>query len=380
MSSSQNPLKPHFSLTFELLFNGYGWLCYDRGRDKDKGCYFRTMGPLNIEITNPVPWKPDLSYAELYCPDFDFADVAAGLPEVEAIIDALHHRSGDISAQEFYHAGVNVYVKGGIENSAANTLLGKKIATLVFLLEESLLLKLVAPSRWPRQFKPVSKESRAARCPAPQCDVVSFEYASHVPRTAAMEPAAKNNRDPELMYRKLAMVWSAPSLQELEHILATRCDSDCNFFLVVHKEPVNMCTTPRRVEGKPEPKRVWFRFRYLQMTFDHALLRNWVEIIARIIELALAGPDEYKRCLEAIFRIQHETGQGGVAWEQLMKHVLNLEHRIPDWRDQLARYERGEVIAGLSEDGLLARRMGPFYSQPSSFYNNCGYDPDPFIF
>ncbi|KAM6534161.1 hypothetical protein FALCPG4_007097 [Fusarium falciforme] len=378
MSSSQSPLKPHFSLALGLLKTGHQHeICYDRGRDEDKTCFFASPTFL-LRKNNPNKSRPHLSHYWFVSPDFDFADVAAGLPELEAIIDALHHSSDDILVTESDYARVDVWVEGGIERRAANNLLLKKITTLVMLLEESLLLKLVAPSRWPRQVRPLSKNVKAARDPGLQGDVVSSEYASHVPTMAAKDPAAKdtaakNNRDPELMVHKIAMIWSAPSLQELQRVLGPRGFSHCGFSLTVPEESMLTACNIDWWESKyrPEPSPIWFRFQYMQMTFEDALLRNWVEIIARIIELALAGPDEYKKCLEAIFRIQQ---QGGVAWEQLMKHVLNLEHRIPYWRDQLARYERGEVIAGLSENGLLPKRMGPFYSQPPRFFEGLG-DP-----
>jgi hypothetical protein len=38
-------------------------------------------------------------------------------------------------------------------------------------------------------------------------------------------------------------------------------------------------------------------FPHLHPTFDHSLFRNWTEVIARITELAQAGPEEYKKCL-----------------------------------------------------------------------------------
>ncbi|KAJ4317789.1 hypothetical protein N0V84_007151 [Fusarium piperis] len=103
----------------------------------------------------------------------------------------------------------------------------------------------------------------------------------------------------------------------------------------------------------PEKSRIWFHFNHLQITFIPKLLCIWVEVIARITELALANADDYKRCLEAIFRVQDSADQGGSAWEQLMEQVLNLGDRIPDWREQLTRYQQIELIGGLPEDGFL---------------------------
>ncbi|EEU40046.1 uncharacterized protein NECHADRAFT_75940 [Fusarium vanettenii 77-13-4] len=357
MSSSNSPLKPIFGLDLELLHNGFWLMHYDRGRNKHKTCWLKKDDDdLKIKLSEGVSlWR-----AQLRFPTFDSADVAAGLPEFEAIIDALHHRNGVIAVRKSCYTtlDVNVTVEGDNKIYATN-LFAKKIATLVMLLEKSLLVKLVAPYSWPRKVGLVSEMSKAAQGPWPQGDLFSSEYASHVPMMAAMEPATGNDRDLELMHRKLAMIWSAHSLRELECVLRQGC-LNCAFYL-------------RDIDNGGPWKLISGTFKYMQVTFDPALLRNWVEVIARITELALAGPDEYKRCLEAIFRIQYKTNKDGVLWEQLMKHILGLEHRIPDWRDQLARYEQGEVIAGVDPNGLLPKRMGPFYSQPPRGYF---YDSD----
>lgn len=340
---------------------------YDRGRNERKTCWLDKDSRLEKDSRGAgikLPEGVSLSRAQLWFPRFDFADVAAGLPEFEAIIDALYHRHGIIAAEKDRYTIVGIDVQADNKIDATN-LLAKKIATLVMLLEKSLLVKLVAPSSWPRKVNLVSEMSQAAHGPWPQGHVFSFEHASHVPMMAAMEPAEGNDRDLELMYRKLAMIWSAPSLPKLQCVLRREASLspeglDCAFCL-----------------GEYDTNEPWteifFGFNYMQVTFDPALLQNWVEVIARITELALAGPDEYKRCLEAIFRIQYKTDKDGVLWEQLMKHILGLEHRIPDWRDQLARYEQGEVIAGVDPNGLLPKRMGPFYSQPPRFYKENGY-------
>lgn len=333
--------------------------CHHVNNDQDNCCHFLKRLKYGHDDT-----------VSLVGPNFDLADVAAGLPELEAMLDALPYVGGDVTAKESHRVEIEVGIQGGIINGAAN-LLAKKITTLVMVLEESLLLKLVAPSRGRRTVQPVSKDPNVTEGWCPQDGAVDFfEYGSHVPPTEAIKPAAWNNRDPEHIHRILSRVWAA-SKEELESILE-RSYLECNFHMEVKtpKRPRNWDDLPPRDPASrfdPEQGRAWFCFSYLQTTFEYTLLRNWVEVIARIVELALAGPDEYKRCLEAIFRIQHAADQGGVVWEQLMTHVLKLEHRIQDWRDQLARYERGEIIAGLSEDGLLLKRMGPYHSKEMHF-------------
>ncbi|UPK91543.1 hypothetical protein LCI18_002478 [Fusarium solani-melongenae] len=230
------------------------------------------------------------------------------------MLAALPYKGGDIIVKDYNRVLLEVIVKGGIKSGAAD-LLAKKMATLVMVLEESLLLKLVAPSRGRRIMEPVSKESNVVRGGWPK-DGDNW-----------MVPIAVRKR---------------PNVVKGEWLQGGAVNAD--------------------YDSHVHPLLTWFCFEHLQSTFDYRLLRNWVEVIAHIVELALAGPDEYKRCLEDIFRIQHDADQGGVAWEQLMAHALKLEHRIQGWRDQLARYdqptecEQEEIMTGAEELLLLDRR------------------------
>ncbi|RSL93607.1 hypothetical protein CEP52_013144 [Fusarium oligoseptatum] len=252
MTSSHSFPKPHFRLALELGHNGGESFCYDRQRAEDKTCSFVATSHVPDTMKNPNIWGSPLTHAWCWCPEFDFADVAAGLPEIEAVLDALHYQTRDIIIKEHFLTRLDIFFEDNIKKQ----------------LGHDRYLQDLEQKWWDRE-------------------------------------------------------WEAGS-----------------------------------------GSTVWFRFKYMQTAPEYELLRNWVEVIARVMEIALAGPDEYKRCLEAIFRIQYEANQGDVAWEQLMKHVLKLGHRIPDWRNQLARYEQGEIIADVHENGLLRKRMGSFYSQP----------------
>ncbi|RSM18165.1 hypothetical protein CDV31_003087 [Fusarium ambrosium] len=294
-------------------------------------------------------------------PNFDLANVAAGLLGLKVVLEELPENRGCIAVKDYHRVVLQVGVQGGIESDAAN-LLAKKIATLAMVLEESLLLKLVAPASG-RHIYPVNEKSKVVRDRRPHIGAVSSDYDSHVPPIAAIKPAAWNSRDPEHVCRVLTKIWSSPSPEELQSLLNDDW-MNCDFYLEPEKReylsqrwpsPRNDPSFTRNQDL--EEYHPWFCFRHLQTTFEHRLLRNWVEVISRIVELAMAGPDEYRACLEAIFRIQHDADQGGVAWEQLMTHVLKLEHRIQDWRDQLARYEQGEILASLPKNGLPKLRQ-----------------------
>ncbi|RSL66377.1 hypothetical protein CEP53_003413 [Fusarium sp. AF-6] len=289
-------------------------------------------------------------------PSFDYAEVAAGLPKVKAAIDAL---SPDTTPNRSRSAKVRVGVQGGI-SGGETSLLAKKIVTLVMVLERCLL-------GWLKKRRSaclVSSKSQVAMGPWPQRNVVSPDYYSHIPPIATMKPTFWNNLEPETMYRKLSMIWSAPGLQEVRYILGMWPPCDPGFYVWPPRElplslmPWGFKETPQdpspwwrgvekvwgnsiKTQWDPEEGYTYFYFTYLRSTLNHTLLYNWAKVIVRIVELALAGPDEYKRCLETIFRILHEADQGDdearqKAWEQLMKHILKLEDCIPDWRDYIS--------------------------------------------
>lgn len=370
MSSSHTILKPFFNVAMEITQEGYS-----------RGLYSEfTHYAVHTRSRNPPSPRPD----ELIGPHCSWADVAVGLPEFDAALDALHFLEGDTSAQDSCRVKVAAGVQGGLKGGETN-LLAKKIATLVMMLEECLLLKLVAPSRGPRKLHPLRKESKVALGEETEEDLasqwpVSPDYNSHVPPTIVMKPAAWNRSDPGHMHATLQSIWSAPSVVELQYILCARFPKFCDFCFgpsagldptrwwdlnvddyglrILEERPQDPTHIATQYDWSRE-RPTWFYFKHLQTTFKHALVRNWVEVVARVVELAQAGPDEYKRCLETIITILHDADQGGggVTWEQLMKHVLKLEHRIPDWRDQIARYEEGEIIEGLSQDGLLPKSV-----------------------
>ncbi|EEU40617.1 uncharacterized protein NECHADRAFT_75938 [Fusarium vanettenii 77-13-4] len=370
MSSSRSLFRPRISATMEFLQkvpDSFYYVCrhgntrYGSVRVRHKCCIDSLYG---------------FSHVELDLEDFDLDDVAAGLSYSEAIFDALPYTKGDITAGSFDRVILRANLGDYIPSSAAH-LLAKKMATLVVALEESLILKLVAPNSEYRDFNLVTKTSNAALHLETQDDAESPDYESHVPPVTAMESAAWNNRGRERMYRIIRRIWLTPSLQELLIILSAWNYSSCGFYLAFgdsqgYWDPEDAPTAIRHRKNREDqslpPSGIdargysnpgcydaLFGFTYLQATFEHTLFRNWVEVFARIIELAMASPDEYRECLEAIFRIQYSTDQGSVAWEQLMEHVLKLGHCIQDWRDQLARYKQGEIIAGLSKDGLLPK-------------------------
>ncbi|UPK91760.1 hypothetical protein LCI18_002695 [Fusarium solani-melongenae] len=313
MLSSSTTLKVSFDIAIKLIPGKHSDVIYLPMEDYQVDTWNIA---LRLPEHEPKFGDPPVPY-ELVGPNFDFADVAAGLPKVKAAIDELEPDTSLTRKSDAVE--VRVDVQGGI-SSGERVLFAKKFTTLVMVLEEYLLCKLSA-----QHCKPLfSRKSHLAVKPLPQGNVVNSDYHSHIPPMVTMKPAVWNNQEPERMYRKFSLIWAAPSLRDIDYICQSRSKA-CGFFV---------CNT-EEIPRDLEESHTYFCFTSLRPTFEHKLLRNWVEVIARIAELALASSDEYKRCLETIFMILHEYSSGFTAWEQLMKRVLNLEHRIPDWRDEI---------------------------------------------
>lgn len=294
-----------------------------------------------------IPWQ----FYQRERPGFYLADVVAGPPGVDKLLCGWPK----IADPNRPLIGFEVSVKSGIGSGAAN-LLAKKMATLVMVLEP-LLLKLVAPGRWPWVTRELTEYTYFPWFP--DCSV-KYGYDSHVPPMVATKPEVANGGEPEYMDTMLKMTWGAPSLCELDSRLLTSPQLYYGFSLSLSKEDW-MYKDPRPCQSREyvfeddyrqysfhESRRQqnleegWssFCFKHLQTTSDDVLLRNWVEVIIQIVELAMASPDEYKRCLEVIFRIQHDDDHDGTAWELLMRQVLKLEHRILYWTRQMDKYGR----------------------------------------
>ncbi|CAJ0549695.1 Ff.00g033080.m01.CDS01 [Fusarium sp. VM40] len=286
---------------------------------------------------------------EICTPVFGAGELASGLVTMKTLLSNIRNMGLDITADQ--SCGMHVHV--GVE-SGMTLLLAQKISTLVVLLENSLLLRLVAPSRWvSKHCMPVCEDSQGARQGVSNGDLRNDSlFDQHVPPMTTMQPAEWNDNGSERYYRLLRAIWQANTLASLSLAIRKKDRTRCAFTLCLRcekpwQDPVNGYDmyhgTPSTVE-----------FRYSQMTFDHELLRNWTEIVTRIVVLAQADAATFKKIAASIIQINYAAEvQGKAAWKSLMRDVLGLEHRVGEWEVQLGRFERGEYISLLDENLLL---------------------------
>ncbi|KAF4977992.1 hypothetical protein FZEAL_5557 [Fusarium zealandicum] len=301
-----------------------------------------------LDSRHPLNVTRNWPGVEISTPIFLSGELRAGLPTVKTVLDTLRNSADtEITADE--SCGLHVHV--GVE-SGMNVVLAKKIITLVMLLEDTLLLRLVSPTRLGNDYaRPINQSSAVVLEPWP-ISQNDEGLNSHVPPAAAIEPGLWNNKNPQHLHRVLEKLWSAPNLQELSRLIRKETISRCALALSLRDHSGK--SKWNRLSGSFENTPTTIEFRYAQMSFDIQFLRNWVEVVARIVELAQAGPAGFKKCFSKICEIQYKAGkEGKPAWEMLLKSVLNLGHRVPEWQNQFAKYKRGEVFSHLDNNMLL---------------------------
>lgn len=279
---------------------------------------------------------------EMCTPVFKVGELESGLPTMETAFKTLRNSGIDISADQSCGLHVHVGITYGMDLQFA-----KKVSTLVVLLENSLLLPLVPRYRAVGTYaQPVSKESAAAYLDG--IPSAAFEaFKTHVPEESTFLPGTWNRDDPNAFFKMLQIIWSAADLKTLSRSLRIRKITRCGFAICLRKHNGDRPSYfDNDFEGTPST----IEFRYSQMTFDHVTLRNWVEVVARIVSLAQADEGEYKSLAEMIIGVNHEAGDD--AWKVLLQKI-GLGERIPDWEAQRAMLAQGVTIAHLDEDLLL---------------------------
>ncbi|KAM0350192.1 hypothetical protein ACHAPU_003357 [Fusarium lateritium] len=300
---------------------------------------------------HPLNVKRNWPGVEIATPVFHAGELDSGLATMESVLSNIRNLGLEITADE--SCGMHVHV--GVE-SGMTLLLAQKISTLVVLLENTLLLRLVAPSRWANtNCLPVNENSLGA-VQGFISNGLSVDYNSlyddHMPPMYLLCSGEWNGYSSDRYRELFRAIWLAGTMQNLSGVLRKNGIHRCGFTLSLR----NHETRPTHPLGKDrfEDTPSTVEFRYSQMTFDHELLRNWTEVVARIVVLAQADADTFKMTVALIMRLSNQAEMDGQpAWKQLMKYVLELEHRVPEWDLQLHRFARGKYISLLDEELLL---------------------------
>ncbi|KAH7017049.1 hypothetical protein EDB80DRAFT_603195 [Ilyonectria destructans] len=266
---------------------------------------------------------------EIASPIFQVGEFSAGLPTLGTAISALRNMEAEITADE--SCGLHVHV--GLE-SGMSLLLAKKITTLVMILEDTLLFDLVGTSRLTNESTDaIHLESLMSKEHIPALDFAEDATGSdklmdaHIPPIEAMKPETWNEGDPEKFYDMLTKIWSSKSLQRLSMLTKKETNTRGGFDISL-----------RDHTG----------------FFDIPFIRNWIEVLFRIIQIADQNPDDFKQSLATIFELTAKANEEEKpTWDAIMEGVLGLGDRISEWKEQRRLYHMWKEISHLDENMLL---------------------------
>lgn len=236
--------------------------------------------------------------------------------------------------------------------------IAKKAATLVMLLELPLLKKFASEERSESRywFIPISKRSKfisfADRYHDEVTDAIaSPELRQHVPDLASMKPAEWNSNEPKRLHLALNEIWLTDSIWRLSMGLFSYEGQKASLVLCTREKNGETASEPApgttdNLEGTPST----LEFRYPPMSFDIDFVKSWAEIGCKIVEIATRDTAAFRQVATDVLKELERNDAS--QWERLLK-VLDLDHQVGFWRQQLARFDEDEPIRFLDDDGFL---------------------------
>lgn len=278
-----------------------------------EGCSHR--GEVGLEISTPVR---------------STAELEAGLPEIKRLLSALK----TMGIEPSVNIGCGLHVHVGLHGPSEDfsLLLAKKTVTIVALLEEKLILKLISEARSGRSVaKPIYRNSlltidMGELLPSgdwPSVDYpITEEQGLHVP-TDAWRNRPFHDDEGDHLDEFLKLVWTAPDLECLEHGLY-----DTNEL----RQGFSICTR----QNEDATTKGSFEFRYPSSELDIEHIALWTELCTQIVDIARLDQDQYAAKLRQIFRAldSSKSIRPRVIVRELLS-ILGLEHRVNAWKAKM---------------------------------------------
>ncbi|KAH8173663.1 hypothetical protein LIA77_07918 [Sarocladium implicatum] len=277
----------------------------------------------------------------------DLAELQAGIPEIRHLVQGLSRLDKGIAVTDLCGLHIHVGDQDGITLDLA-----KRIVTLVVLLEEDLLLRLISPDRLECQFfQPITHTSKMARW-AQNRDRNDHAVLSQ----NILPPGHQQGRywaeSGHKIGHILQLLWQCPDIDRLEDgLLSPRPFQDSwksSLFLVVRLKE----DSDSEDDDRTEPVHSTIEFRYPQMSFDCDFVQMWTQVATRIVEVARdIETHAYQRAVRNILE-QLENTEAETIVPQLLTALGFDRQTIRGWAQIVRRHEEG------NDPSLL--RSGPY--------------------
>ncbi|KAM0258611.1 hypothetical protein ACHAQJ_003782 [Trichoderma viride] len=295
---------------------------------------------------------------EVASPVFNDEELQAGLPKTAQLVSALRNSEIKIMA----HTGCGLHFHVGVKSGMALDI-AKKVSTLTMLLEFSLFAAFVPLERvTERYFSPIIRMSKFAD-DAREEENGTFDrrarekLLTNFPIPASqLQSAEWNEDDPGRWYLTLIYIWQAKNLSSLAEGLLNIGNQKNSLALSLRDERgiLESLMGRKAFPNDSDKTQSTIEFRYPPMSFDTEYIKNWAEIVCKVVEIATRDAPAFSQVTESLFYEFQRTGvdNGLEMWARLLT-VLELGHRIDYWRPQLLRFEDGEPIRFLDLDGFV---------------------------
>ncbi|RFU76609.1 hypothetical protein TARUN_5635 [Trichoderma arundinaceum] len=295
---------------------------------------------------------------EIASPILDNKELEAGFPQTAQIVSALRNSDLKITA----HTGCGLHFHVGVK-SGMTLNIAKKISTLVMLLELPLFTVLCPPQRVANHyFDPLVKSSWfAVNANAENYNTftekASKELLEHFPISLSqLEPAGWNDENPHRWYITLIYLWRAENMCQLASGLRTTLGEKSSLVLCVRdhcgilEETIPPDECPDSFELTPST----LEFRYPPMSFDIEYIKNWAQILCKMVKIATLDSPDFSQAVAALHRELQKDDKGAdlPTWTRLLT-VLGLSDQIGYWKQQLPRFAADEPIRFLDKDGFV---------------------------
>lgn len=275
---------------------------------------------------------------EISTPVQGLDELQRGIPEIRSLVQGLSHWNQGVAVTQL--CGLHIHV--GDQNGLTLDL-AKRIVTLVVLLEEDLLFRLVSSDRQESEyFLPITHTSRMALY------ADSKDSTDEPVLTNILPPGHEQGRWWSVSGHKighiLQVLWQCPNLDSLEGgLISPKIERGwkSSLFLAMRLKSDSVSGDDDD-DDENDPVTSSIEFRYPQMSFDSDFVQMWVEVATRIVEVAGQTEDRtYQRVVRNVLGHLDRIESTNIVPQLLV--ALGFDRAtINRWGQMVARHDEGQ--------------------------------------